>query len=195
MHVRRAFRRRPLALTLVVDDNLAMLRSDASRLGVLALLAAACGATERRDATTPTPDPAPTSNNAPTAPLPLPQPTAAASVEPTAAAEEPTGVVIARDVWLDAFKNALPVALCKDRSYFRSCFSVTAAECEQVSASATRVCIGNVRKQLPPKLHQPDEGTAWGRRIGGCVGTSYESTLAQHKLQSPKCDDPTAWPP
>jgi len=175
-----------------------MPRSEVVLLGVIVMLvAAACGGSEHREAVTVTPESMPQAV-ASSPPQPQPEPTTTTTAEPSAptpTTSSASDVTVARDVWVDAFTNALPVALCKDASYFRSCFPVTPAECEQVAASATRVCIGSVRKQLPAKLHQPDEGTAWGRKIGGCVGTSYEATLAQRKIKSPKCDDPSAWTP
>jgi hypothetical protein len=124
-------------------------------------------------------------------------PTATASAPPQETTElvsQPQGtVVVDRDVWSTAFEAALPVALCKNGSYFRACFTITQAECEQTAASATRVCLGKVRKQLPMKLHQPDEGTAWGSKIGSCAGTSYDAVLAPKKIHNAKCDDPSAW--
>ena len=101
--------------------------------------------------------------------------------------------MVDRDVWTNAFEAALPVALCKNGSYFRACFPISQTECEQTMASATRVCTGKVRKQLPLKLHQPDDGTAWGQRIGGCAGTTYDAVMAQKKIHDAKCDDPNAW--
>jgi len=91
------------------------------------------------------------------------------------------------------FEMALPVALCKAGTYFRACFAVTPVECEQTAASATRVCLNKVRKQLPPKLRQPDEGRAWGTKIGACAGSAYEVALSTKKIQSQKCSDPSVW--
>ena len=49
------------------------------------------------------------------------------------------------------------------------------------------------RLQLPRKLGQPDEGRAWGTKIGSCAGASYDVTLASKKVQSQKCADPSVW--
>ncbi len=104
-----------------------------------------------------------------------------------------TTAIVDRDVWIAQFEIALPVALCRDNFYFRSCFTVTAEECERTAASATRVCIAKVKKQLPEKFHQPDEGTAWGSKIGNCVGTAYEVALPSHRISNAKCNDASQW--
>jgi hypothetical protein len=103
------------------------------------------------------------------------------------------GVLVDRDVWIANFSTALPVALCRDGSYFRSCFTVSADECERTAASATRVCLAKVKKQLPEKFHQPDEGTEWGSKIGNCVGTAYEVSLPSHRISNAKCNDASQW--
>lgn len=103
--------------------------------------------------------------------------------------------IVDRDVWIAQFSTALPVALCRDGSYFRSCFTVTAEECERTAASATRVCLAKVKKQLPEKFHQPDEGTEWGSKIGNCVGTAYEVSLPSHRISNAKCNDASQWTP
>jgi hypothetical protein len=125
--------------------------------------------------------------------------TSAATSEPeplpvaTQAAPSSSGVVVDRDVWMGQFELALPVALCKDGFYFRACFTVTPAECEQTASSATRVCLAKFRKQLPLKIHQPDEGTDWGSKIGSCTGTAYEAALSRHRISNAKCNDPSQW--
>ena len=170
-------------------------RAGVARRSILLVIAAlACGGNRT----------APETPAATVAPLPPPPPPASASTsttttpppEPTAdtqPVESQSTMIVDRDTWVNAFETALPVALCKSGSYFTSCFSVTQVECEQMAASATRVCLGKVRKQLPAKFHQPDEGRAWGSKIGSCAGTAYETAIPNKKIHNPKCDDPNAW--
>ncbi|HEY2369798.1 MAG TPA: hypothetical protein VGH87_25540 [Polyangiaceae bacterium] len=113
--------------------------------------------------------------------------------ESTQAAPSHVTAIVDRDVWIAQFEMALPVALCRDNFYFRSCFTVTADECERTAASATRVCLAKFKKQLPEKFHQPDEGTEWGSKIGNCVGTAYEVALPSHRISNAKCNDPSQW--
>lgn len=139
-------------------------------------------------------DRAGTSPAAIAAPAPAtPPPSTTAAAEPAPAPYGSSSVVLDRDAWTNQFEAALPVALCNDGTYFRSCFAVTAAECERTAASATRACLRQVRKQLPREFHQPDDGRVWGTKLGACAGTSYDVTLAARKTQSPRCNDPSAW--
>ena len=127
-----------------------------------------------------------------TAPAPI---ATAAPTESAQAAPPPSHVtaIVDRDVWIAQFSVALPVALCRDNFYFRSCFTVTAEECERTAASATRICLAKFKKQLPEKFHQPDEGTEWGSKIGNCVGTAYEVALPSHRISNAKCNDASQW--
>ena len=120
-------------------------------------------------------------------------PITTATSEPTQAPLSHTTSIVDRDVWIAQFSVALPVALCRDNFYFRSCFTVTAEECERTVASATRVCLAKFKKQLPEKFHQPDEGTEWGSKIGNCVGTAYEIALPSHRISNAKCNDASQW--
>jgi hypothetical protein len=70
---------------------------------------------------------------------------------------------------------------------------VTPEECERTAASATRICLAKFKKQLPEKFHQPGEGTAWGSKIGTCVGTAYEVALPSHRISNAKCNDASQW--
>jgi hypothetical protein len=159
---------------------------------LLPILLVACGGSRETEPATPLPAATATVSATATAST---APPAIATVAPDPPPQDPSpaGIVVDRDVWINAFESALPVALCKDGSYFRSCFPITAPECEQLASSATRVCLGKVKKQLPAKFHQPDDGSAWGRQIGTCTGTSFETTLATRKIHNAKCDDVTAW--
>jgi hypothetical protein len=101
--------------------------------------------------------------------------------------------VVPRDSWVAGVKSALPVAFCQDGSYFRSCFRITAEECESTAASATRVCLAGVQDQLPTALRQPADGAAWGQKVGSCAGGSFEAAKAAQKIDSQKCNDPSHW--
>ena len=138
----------------------------------------------------------PASTSAPPPPEPAaPPPSAVSAPEPSPAPVDSSSpaILVDRDVWVAQFEVALPVALCKAGTYFRACFAVTPALCEQTAASATRVCLNKVKKQLPPKLRQPDEGREWGTKIGSCAGSAYEVALSTKKIQSQKCSDPSVW--
>ncbi|OGQ04190.1 MAG: hypothetical protein A2W61_08080 [Deltaproteobacteria bacterium RIFCSPLOWO2_01_44_7] len=100
---------------------------------------------------------------------------------------------LSKKEWGDAMKSGLPVLLCKRDEYFRDCFKISQEECEDIIASATRVCFKQIETQIPSKIVQPRDGEKWGRKIGECVGVSAETTLTDDKISNKKCNDPNAW--
>lgn len=95
--------------------------------------------------------------------------------------------------WLDQMPTALPVAFCQPNTWYRQCFSVTAQRCEQVAASASRVCASKHSGDMPDVLQQPVDGRKWGEIIGNCAGTTYASTLQSEFLRTDKCSNSNNW--
>ncbi len=95
--------------------------------------------------------------------------------------------------WLDSMSTVLPTAFCSAQQYFRQCFDVTAAQCEETAASATRICLARYKDEIPAVLNQPQDGTRWGTTIGTCAGQAYEATLLKQRRSDPKCNDPSRW--
>jgi hypothetical protein len=102
-------------------------------------------------------------------------------------------VEVNKSDWYNGMSTALPTAFCNSSQYFRQCFSVSAEECEETAASATRVCLNKNDKDIPSVLVQPKDGTHWGTIIGECAGGAYEATLAAKRINSAKCNDIRNW--
>lgn len=102
-------------------------------------------------------------------------------------------VDVTKDQWIAAMKTALPTAFCSSAQYFRQCFDVTATECEETAISATRICLQDFSSQIPAVLHQPQDGTLWGTKVGECAGNAYELALIKKKISNAKCNDPANW--
>jgi len=102
-------------------------------------------------------------------------------------------VEVSKNAWISSMTTALPTALCNSSQYFRQCFSVTAQECEETAASATRVCLNKYISEIPEIFIQPKDGTRWGSIIGSCAGEAYEVSLIYKRIKSQKCDNPAYW--
>lgn len=102
-------------------------------------------------------------------------------------------VDVTKDQWITAMKTALPTAFCNSAQYFRQCFEVTATECEETAASATRVCLNKFSGQIPSILHQPQDGTEWGAKVGECAGNAYGVALTSKKISNARCNNPANW--
>jgi len=102
-------------------------------------------------------------------------------------------VEVSKSDWYNGMSTALPTAFCNSSQYFRQCFSVSAQECEETAASATRVCLNKNDKDIPSTLVQPKDGTHWGTIIGTCAGEAYEITLSKKRISNTKCNDVSNW--
>ncbi|MCG7965234.1 MAG: hypothetical protein JAY73_05930 [Candidatus Thiodiazotropha taylori] len=106
---------------------------------------------------------------------------------PTHAQEVP------KERWVNAMKTAIPAYFCQEAQYFRQCFNVTITECEEVAASATRICLNDLNAQFPNILVQPRDGTLWGNKVGTCAGTAYETSLIEKRISNKKCNNISNW--
>lgn len=100
---------------------------------------------------------------------------------------------VSKEAWIDSMSTALPTALCQADQYFRQCFDVSQAECEETAMSATRVCLQKYKDKIPNTLVQPKDGTYWGRIVGSCAGEAYELTLRKKRINDKRCNDPNNW--
>ena len=98
-----------------------------------------------------------------------------------------------KKTWMDGMATAVPTLFCAPKQYFRQCFKVTAAECEETSASAVRVCLNKNKDQIPDVLNQPQDGQRLGNTIGTCAGTAYEIALSKKRVSDPRCNNPNNW--
>ena len=105
----------------------------------------------------------------------------------------PYALEVTKDDWVRAMSTALPTAFCNPQQYFRQCFTVSAQECEETAATATRVCLNSYKDKLPQILHQPQDGTHWGTIIGRCAGEAYGITFTKKFINNARCNDVTQW--
>lgn len=102
-------------------------------------------------------------------------------------------VEVSKEAWMDSMSTVLPTAFCQAHQYFRQCFDVSQAECEETAMSATRICLQKYKDKIPDTLVQPKGGTYWGRLVGRCAGEAYEITLRKKRISNQKCNDPNNW--
>jgi hypothetical protein len=100
---------------------------------------------------------------------------------------------VSKEAWIDSMSTALPTAFCQSGQYFRQCFDLSQAECEETAMSATRVCLQKYKDKIPNTLAQPKDGTYWGRIVGSCAGEAYEITLRKKRISNQRCNDPNSW--
>jgi len=102
-------------------------------------------------------------------------------------------VEVSKSDWYNGMSTVLPTAFCSSSQYFRQCFRVSAQECEETAASATRICLNKNDKNIPDTLVQPKDGIHWGTIIGTCAGEAYEITLIKKRINNTKCNDVRNW--
>ena len=102
--------------------------------------------------------------------------------------------VVTKSAWMEMMKTALPNAFCSGKGinrYFRECFKVTEDECIEEALRAVKVCFASIVDQIPEQLHQPDDGTSWGTKLGACAGRGYEISLISRRIDTADCKDAT----
>jgi hypothetical protein len=100
---------------------------------------------------------------------------------------------VSKEVWINSMSTALPNAFCQPDQYFRQCFDVSQAECEETAMSATKMCLQKYKDKIPNTLIQPKDGAYWGRIVGSCAGETYETTLLKKRISNKRCNDPNNW--
>lgn len=116
------------------------------------------------------------------------------SKTPAPTATPPRTWSVTRPYWKTYMLKALPPELCKDKSYFRECFTITAEICNTEATKATSTCIKEQEKGYPDPFNQPDDGRKYGRKLGECTGLKFEMALAGKRNTANKdCNDPTKW--
>ncbi len=102
-------------------------------------------------------------------------------------------VEVTKKSWLESMETMVPTHFCQSQQYFRQCFDVSAEKCEEVAASATRVCLEKLESRIPTTLNQPQDGTRWGTQVGICAGQNYEGVLIESRISNAKCNNPNNW--
>ena len=102
-------------------------------------------------------------------------------------------VEVSKTEWVEAMSTVLPAALCKSNQFFRQCFRVSAHDCEETAASATKACLNKYTNKIPSTLVQPRDGTYWGTIVGQCAGSRYGTLLETKYIKNKKCSNPNNW--
>ncbi len=142
---------------------------------------------DERTSKTPAPEPTPLPTPAPEAtPSPIP-------ATPVVPLKNPTGDP-QTDTWLDQMRALLPKELCKQGTFFRECFTITEAECMQVSREEFEPCVKNNLAKLP-RIRDASTGQQGGEILGRCVGIGFQTRLDKigRFTNTPKCNDPSQW--
>jgi len=108
------------------------------------------------------------------------------------AAPPPPQETMPKEALLEAMESSLPAAFCREGFYFLSCFQMSAEACTNTATSTVRACIETLADKVPADVDRSAAG-AWGERIGSCAGHGFELAEIQSKVNSPKCEDPSAW--
>ena len=96
---------------------------------------------------------------------------------------------VSKSAWITQMSNLLPAYTCQDNQYFRVCFNLEAATCNQTMTRLTKSCINQYASQIPDPLVQPVDGTKWGTTVGACAGGLYDIEHSAEKINSELCNN------
>ncbi len=90
--------------------------------------------------------------------------------------------------WKSGFKKRFSTTVCGEGQMFTSCFSLDAEECSTaVSGELFDSCVDEVAADLPFFIKLPEEGSTWGRKIGGCIGGKFHDKFKNLAVTSDEC--------
>jgi hypothetical protein len=98
----------------------------------------------------------------------------------------PAGADLSREEWVEGMEHQLPMALCKEGSYFRTCFQVTRAECDRAARAGLRACLEEMEGDLPDALSDK-EAEGWSHDLGACVGMAMADGLDDRRVAGERC--------
>ena len=99
---------------------------------------------------------------------------------------------VARADFLSEFPTILATNLCKASAYFRTCFDVSAEECENMVTSAAISCVKRYASDIPKQLGAAEE-EHHGGVLGGCAGETYATEFLARRLNDKACNVPSNW--
>lgn len=77
---------------------------------------------------------------------------------------------------------------CQEEQFFRICYKTTQKKCEEIITSATKICIGQIRSQISPRMVR-SMCAPWGAKIGECVGLTYAQKLQSSFIDTDYCNN------
>jgi hypothetical protein len=94
--------------------------------------------------------------------------------------------------FLAMFAGTFPSRTCEPQQWFRGCFRVTEAQCEERMRKILAGCIDELGPSLP-LVHDGSSGSDAGRILGTCAGSQYEISSTAERIHSAACDDIVGW--
>lgn len=80
-------------------------------------------------------------------------------------------------------KSYLPIALCKEKSYFRSCYKINETECSQLSENYVTQCINTINVNF----NNEENYNNMGQIIGMCAGSKFEEEQKKRLNKTKDC--------
>ncbi len=98
------------------------------------------------------------------------------------------------DAWIEIMRDTLPNEFCKEGSFFRSCFTISVAQCKRIATAQFDPCLKKHLAALP-KIRGSETGRRGGEMLGRCAGKEFAEALMKlgKSKDTAKCRDPSAW--
>lgn len=97
-----------------------------------------------------------------------------------------------KPLWKGGFRNNFAKTVCSKEQMFTSCFALDVVECEEaVSKDLFSECYEEFSGEIPFFVNLPEEGRAWGQKLGGCIGGKFYEKFAKLAITSEQCDKAT----
>lgn len=98
-----------------------------------------------------------------------------------------TETTVPKGSYLQVAQERLPITFCNKDSYFRSCFTISETECQNIAAKATASCLEQYTGEIPQRLKHPQDTAGWGAKLGACAGAILEKELKNKVVANENC--------
>lgn len=83
----------------------------------------------------------------------------------------------------NSIKSYLPIVLCKEKSYFRSCYKINETECNQLSENYVNECLNTINVNFSNE----DNYNNMGQIIKKCAGYKFEEAQKKKLNKTKEC--------
>nr|WP_316643370.1 hypothetical protein [uncultured Roseateles sp.] len=103
---------------------------------------------------------------------------------------------VARSDWTRLYATVTPKLFCAEGAPIRTCFALSAEQCERSATVAINSCLVKLESDIPLVIQTKEESVLVGGKIGGCagrdVGEKHQASFSPEACKSALRDIPGA---
>ena len=97
-------------------------------------------------------------------------------------------VPIDKQDWLNQMYKLMPLEICKEKSIFRQCYSITTKKCNSIYYESFKICSSQLEAKIPKIIQNYDMSKKYGGELGSCISQEYFTIMESRNVRNPSCD-------